>query len=210
MSSFRKFGLALCCTLIAAAMNQAPTAAQQPKQAPAKQAQSPKQATTPAQSQTQQDQPPAPKEIALTDKQVEGVLDSQKEMDAVAAKIPQPKGNQPPKPDPKIQSQFDDVAKKYGFASYTDYNDAVATISMVLGGFDPKTKTYVGPEAMLKQQISAVQADKKIPAKEKKAALDEMNAMLKSPPPPLQNKGNIDVIAKYYDRLAAVMQEGGE
>lgn len=147
-----------------------------------------------------------PKEIALTDKQIEEVLASQKEFDAIAAKIPQTQ-NADAKPDPKVIAQFEDVAKKHGFASYAEYNDAVETISLVLGGFDPKTKTYVGPEAVLKQQIAAVQADKKMPAKDKKATLDEMDAMLKSPPPPLQNKGNIDLVAKYYDKLAAAMSE---
>ena len=149
-----------------------------------------------------------PPSVDPRSKQIEGVLNSQKDLDAIAAKIPQPKGNEPPKPDPAITAQFEDVAKKNGFASYTEYNEAVETISVVLGGFDPKTKTYVGPEAVLKQQIAAVQADKKMPAKDKKAALDEMNAMLKSPPPPLQNKANIDLVTKYYDRLAAAMADG--
>ena len=192
--------------LIAAApaFAQAPPAKQPApaKQAPAKAA--------PAQKQAEPaPEPEAPpfKEVALTDKMVEGVIDSQKELDAIAAKIPQPKPNEEPKPDPAIIAQFEDVAKKHGFADYAAYNNAVETISVVLGGFDPKTKTYVGPEAMMKQQIAAVQADKKMPAKDKKAALDEMNAMLKSPPPAIQNKGNIDLVAKYYDKLAALLND---
>lgn len=177
----------------------APASAQQ-KRAPA----------APAQKAAPQAQPapPAPqfKEVALTDKQVEGALAAQKDMDAIAAKIPQPKGNQPPKPDPAILAQFEDAAKKNGFASYAEYNEVVATIGMVMGGFDPKTKSYIGPEAALKQQIAALQADKTMPAKEKKAALGEMNAALKSPPPAIQNQANIDLVTKYYDKLAAVMQ----
>lgn len=150
--------------------------------------------------------PQPPKEVALTEKQIEEVLASQKEFDDIAAKIPEDQ-NADARPDPKIIAQFEDVAKKHGFASYADYNDVVETVSAVLGGFDPNTKSYVGPEAILKQQIAAVQADKKMPAKDKKAALDEMNAMLKSPPPPLQNKANIDLVTKYYDKLAAAMAE---
>lgn len=172
------------------------------KQAPAKAVPAQKQAAPVAQPES-----PPFKETVLTDKQVEGVIDSQKELDVVAAKIPQPKPNEEPKPDPAITAQFEDIAKKYGFANYAEYNNAVETISVVLGGFDPKTKTYVGPEALMKQQIAAVQADKKVPAKDKKAALDEMNAMLKSPPPPIQNKGNIDIIGKYYDKLAALLND---
>lgn len=152
-------------------------------------------------------QPPAPeplKQTALSDKQVEGVLAAQKDLDAITDKLPQ---DAPAKPDPKITAQLDDVAKKNGFANYREYNDVVENIMLVLGGFDPKTKTYVGTEAVIKQQIAAVQADKKIPAKDKKVALDELNGALKQPQPAIENKGNIDIVAKYYDKLTAAMQE---
>jgi gamma-glutamyl phosphate reductase len=78
---------------------------------------------------------------------------------------------------------------------------------MVLAGFDPATKQYVGAEAVLKAQIAAVQADKKMPAKDKKRALDEMNAALKTPAPAIENKANIDLVAKYYDKLADALQD---
>jgi hypothetical protein len=76
---------------------------------------------------------------------------------------------------------------------------------MVLGGFDPVTKKYVGSEAVIKAQIAQVQADKKMSAKDKKDAIADLNQALKAPEPPLQNKGNIDVVTKYYDKLAAIM-----
>jgi hypothetical protein len=141
---------------------------------------------------------PAPmKQMALTEKQIEGVLGASKEIDAITDKVP---ANA--KPDPKVEAQLDAVAKKNGFASYKDYNDVTDNISMVLAGFDPATKQYVGAEAVLKAQIAAVEADKKMPAKNKKAALDEMNAALKTPAPVIENKGNIDLVTKYYDKLA--------
>jgi hypothetical protein len=148
--------------------------------------------------------PPALKQIALTDKQIENVLAAQKDLDEVTSKIPD---NAMDKPDPKIVAQLDAVSKKYGFVDYADYNAVVDNISLVLGGFDPKTKTYVGPDAVVKGQIDAVNADKKMPAKEKKEALGELNDALKNPPPAVANKGNIDLVGKYYDKLVAAMQE---
>src|SRR5580704_16344864 len=50
-----------------------------------------------------------------------------------------------------------------------------------------------------------LEADKKMSAKDKKDALADLNQALKAPEPPLQNKGNIDVVTKYYDKLAAIM-----
>ena len=145
-------------------------------------------------------QTPALKQTALTDKQLDGVLAAQKDMDAITEKLPENTA-----PDAKVIAQLDGVAKKYGFASYDDYNNVVDNISLVLGGFDPATKKYVGTEAVIKAQIAQVQADKKMPAKDKKEALDELNEALKTPAPAVENKGNIDLVGKYYDKLVAAL-----
>jgi hypothetical protein len=147
---------------------------------------------------------PALKQIALTEKQIEGVLASQKELDAITEKLPE---DAMEKPDPKVTAQLDVVAKKYGFADYAEYNVVIDNVSLVMGGFDPQTKKYVGNDVVLKQQIAAVQADKKMSAKEKKEALADLNEALKAPSPAIENKGNIDVVGKYYDKLAAAMSE---
>ena len=76
---------------------------------------------------------------------------------------------------------------------------------MVLAGFDPATKKYVGSDAVIKSQIAQVEADKKISAKDKKQALADLNEALKAPEPPIENKGNIDLIAKYYNKLADLL-----
>jgi hypothetical protein len=131
------------------------------------------------------------------------VLTAQKDMDAITEKLPENA-----KPDPKITAQLEAVAKKNGFASYDEYNDVVANINMVLGGFDPATKKYVGSDAVIKAQIAQVQADKKISPKDKKEALADLNEALTSPAPPIENKGNIDLVAKYYDKLADAL--GGD
>jgi hypothetical protein len=154
----------------------------------------------PAPSQAAPAETPTLKQIALTDKQIDGVLAAQKDMDAITAKLPENTA-----PDQKVIGQLDAVAKKYGFASYDDYNNVVDNISLVLGGFDPASKKYVGSEAVLKSQIAQVQADKKMPAKDKKEALDELNEALKTPAPAVENKGNIDLVGKYYDKLVAAL-----
>ena len=165
--------------------------------AQAKQQMEPAQAAPPPQAQ-----PPALKQIALTDKQIEGVLAAQKDMNAITDKLPQDA-----KPNPKVIAQLADIAKKNGFASYDEYNAVLDNISLVLGGIDPATKKYVGSEAVIKAQIAEVQADKKMSAKDKKQALDDLNKALKAPEPAVENKGNIDLVVKNYDKLNAVLGE---
>lgn len=144
--------------------------------------------------------PPPIKQMALTDKQIEGVVAGQKDIDAIMEKLPRSG-----KPDPKVVAQLEALAKKNGFASYGEYANVVANISLVLAGFDPATKKYVGAEAVIKSQIAQVEADKKMSAKDKKEALADLNDELKTPEPPIENKGNIDLIAKYYDKLADLL-----
>ena len=179
--------LGLACLLSAATLGASgPVFAQAKQAAPAPQA-------APAQA-------PALKQIALTDKQLDAVIAAQKDMDAITEKLPENAA-----PDQKALAQLDAVAKKHGFASYDDYSNVIDNISLVLGGFDPATKKYVGADAVIKAQIAQIQADKKMPAKDKKEALDELNQALKTPAPAVENKGNIDLVAKYYDKLIAAL-----
>lgn len=180
------FGVA--CLVSVTALASSGAAFAQAKQQPA-----PAQQAAPAQE-------PSLKQIVLTDKQLDGVLAAQKDIDAITAKL-----SENTAPDAKVIAQLDGVAKKHGFASYDDYNNVVDNISLVLGGFDPTTKKYVGAEAVIKSQIAQVDADKKMPAKDKKEALDELNQALKTPAPAIENKANIDLVGKYYDKLVAAL-----
>ena len=142
------------------------------------------------------------KQIPLTQKQIDGVVAAQKDMDAITSKL-QPNA----RPDAKVMASLEAVAKKNGFASYDDYNNVMDNISIVYGGIDPASKKYVGSEAVIKSQIAQVQADKKMSANDKKQALEELNQALKQPEPPVQNKGNIDLVVQNFDKLAAIMGE---
>jgi len=187
--------LSIACLAASMAMLSSSDVLAQAKQAPPKQMAPAPQAAPPQEAPV--------KQMALSEKQIGGVLTAQKDMNAITEKLPENA-----KPDPKITAQLEAVAKKNGFASYDEYNDVVANISMVLGGFDPVTKKYVGSDAVIKAQIAQVQADKKMSPKDKKEALADLNEALKSPAPPIENKGNIDLVAKYYDKLADAL--GGD
>jgi hypothetical protein len=185
--------LSISCLAVVMAIAFTGDALAQAKQAPPKQ-------MAPAQAAAPAAQPPAMKQIALTERQIEGVLAASKDMDAITEKLPDNT-----RPDPKVTAQLEAVAKKNGFASYDEYNSVVDNIGLVLGGFDPATRKYVGSDVVIKAQIAEVQADKKMSANDKKEALADLNEALKSPAPPIENKGNIDLVGKYYDKLAAIM-----
>jgi hypothetical protein len=137
-------------------------------------------------------------QIPLTDQQVQSFLAAQKDIDVILQKMPQGSAE----PDAKTMAELDAIAKKYNFASYTEYDAVASNIGLVMSGIDPQTKKYVGTEAVLKQQIAAVQADKSLSPKDKAEGLDDLNAQLKSVQP-VKIPGNIDLVTKYYDKLVA-------
>ncbi len=189
--------LGVACLAAAIATASADDALAQARQVPPQQ-------TAPA-PQAAPPQPPAVRQIALTDKQIEGVLAAQKDLDAITTKLVDNA-----RPDPGITAQLEDVARKHGFASYGEYSNVVDNISIVLAGFDPATKQYVGTETVIKAQIARVQADKKMSPNDKKEALADLSDALKSPAPPIENKGNIDLVGKYYDKLADALGDDQE
>ena len=140
----------------------------------------------------------AVKQIKLTDQQIEGFINAQKDMSAVAEKMQ----SNSDKPDPKVQAELESIAKKHGFASFQEYDDVAANISMVMAGIDPQSKAFTEPKVAIQKEIEEVQGDKSIPEKEKKQMLEELNEALKSAQP-IQFPGNIELVKKYYDKIDA-------
>src|SRR5262249_35841645 len=73
------------------------------------------------------------KQIRLTDKHIQGFMAASKDMARLYD------GADPDKPDPKVEAQAGDIAKKSGFASLAEYEDASMNIAMIMYGIDPQT-----------------------------------------------------------------------
>jgi hypothetical protein len=140
------------------------------------------------------------KQIKLTEKHIQGVMAAYKDM----AKLYD--GVNPDKPDPKVEAQAAAVAKRNGFASLVEYDDAWMNISMIISSIDPQTKKFTEPPEQIKKEIAALKADKSVPEADKKEDLAQLEAALKNTKP-IQFKENIALVLKYFDKLAPLMQE---
>jgi hypothetical protein len=143
----------------------------------------------------------AVKQIPLTDKHIEGFISAQKDMASVAEKM---QGNSD-KPDPKVQAELETIAKKHGFASFQEYDDVAANISMVMAGIDPQSRAFTEPKVAIQKEIDEVKGDNSIPEKEKKQMLDELAEALKSAQP-IQHPGNVELVKKNWEKIDAVLQ----
>jgi hypothetical protein len=142
------------------------------------------------------------KQIKLTEKQVQGFIAAQKDMNAMADKLEGAAGDSP---DPAVQAELEAVAKKNGFADFAEYDDVAVNISIVLGGLDPQTKVFTEPQAAITKEIADVTADKTIADAEKKQILEELNEALKFAEP-VQYKENIELVTKYADQFETTQQ----
>jgi hypothetical protein len=115
-------------------------------------------------------------------------------------------GADPDKPDPKMEAQAAAVAKRNGFASLAEYDDASMNISMIMSGIDPQSRKFTEPPEQIKREIAALKADKSVPEMEKREGLAQLEAALKNAKP-IQFKENIALVLKYFDKLAPLIQE---
>jgi hypothetical protein len=139
-------------------------------------------------------------QIKLTEKHIQGFMAASKDM----AKLYD--GANADQPDPKVEAQAGAVAKKNGFASLAEYEDASMNIAMIMSGIDPQTKKFTEPPEQIKREIAALKADKSVPEAEKKEDLAQLEATLKNAKP-IRFKENIALVLKYFDKLAPLMQE---
>jgi hypothetical protein len=140
------------------------------------------------------------KQIKLTEKHIQGFMAAFKDM----AKLYD--DADPDKPDPKVEAQAGAIAKKGGFASLAEYEDASMNIAMIMYGIDPQTKKFTEPSEQIKKEITALKADKSVPEAEKREGLVQLEAALKDAKP-VQFKENVGLVLKYFDKLAPIMQE---
>jgi hypothetical protein len=140
------------------------------------------------------------KQIKLTETQIQSFMAA---YDGIAKLY---YGANADKSDPKVEAQAAALAKKNGFASLAQYDDVLTNIIMIMFGIDPQTKNFTEPPEQIKNEITALKADKSVPEADKKQGLAQLEAALKIAKP-IQFKENIALVLKYYDQLAPFMQE---
>ena len=146
------------------------------------------------------------KQLELTDKHVTSFIAAQKDFQPLATKLAE--GSE--KPDEALTKELEAIAQKNGFASFAEFEDVGANITVVLDGLDRKTGAYTDPVEKMKKELEEIKADSTIPADDKKLAVDDLNEEIKASVP-LKFKGNIDVVkARLKEIEELIPEEQGE
>lgn len=141
------------------------------------------------------------KQIKLTEKQVQNFLAAQKDLAPLSKKL-EAAGD---KPDPQLEAQVEQIAKKNGFADLQEFDDVAANVQLVLSGLDPQTGSFTEPAELIRRDIEQINRETKMPEKEKATAVAEMQEALKNAPT-LQFKENIPVVKKYQKQLGQAFE----
>lgn len=145
------------------------------------------------------------KQMQLNDKQVESFIAAQKDFAPLASKLLE--GGE--KPSDNLIGELEAVAKKHGFATFAEYEDVGANISIVLEGLDRKSGEYVDPVEKMKKELDDIKADTSIPEEDKKLAIDDLNLEIAAAQP-LKFKENVEVVKKHRDAIEKLIPEEGE
>ncbi len=146
------------------------------------------------------------KQIELTDKMVTSFIAAQKDFAPLAGKLAEGGDS----PDAALTKELEDIAKKHGFASFAEFEDVGANITLILDGLDRSSGTYTDPVEKMKKELEDIKGDATIPAEDKKLAVDDLTQEIAAAQP-LQHKGNIDVVKKHISEIEALIpEEAGE
>jgi hypothetical protein len=159
-----------------------------------------RQAQPPSQQQAQPEEEAEVEQIELTQNHIDAFIATQKEITPITAKL-----NPNAQPSKQMMAQMESIAKKNGFKDFDEFGDVGANIGLVFGGIDPLSKKYE-PARLIERTIAAVNADKKIPAAQKKQILQELQ-QASTAMPTLKYPANADLIANNYDRLKSVIEQ---
>lgn len=142
------------------------------------------------------------KQIELNDKLVTSFIAAQKDFEPLANKLIEG-GDEP---DAALTKELEDIAKKHGFASFAEFEDVGANITLILDGLDRSSGEFTDPIEKMKKELEDIKADDSIPADDKKLAIDDLTQEIAASEP-LKFQGNIDVVKKHVAEIEALIPE---
>lgn len=141
------------------------------------------------------------KQVQLTEQKVQSFVKAQGDLASMASKI-QSAGD---KPDPALQAELEGIAKKHGFASFSELDDVAANISIVMAGLDSQTGTFTDPVEALQKELEDVKKDESIPAADKEQLVQELTEAIKTTPP-VQYKENVEIVKAHRAEIEKALQ----
>jgi hypothetical protein len=154
-----------------------------------------------SQESTEEPHPEGIRQIKLTEAQVKKFISAQPDLAGIGPKLQQA-GDAA---DAALDAELDGIAKKHGFADFSELDDVAANISIVMAGLDTQTGQFTEPVEALKKELEEVKADTSIPDDDKKQLVDELSEAIKTTPQ-LQHRENVDLVKAHRDEIEKALE----
>jgi len=140
-------------------------------------------------------------QIKLTEAQVKGYIAAQPELTVILPKL-RATGDEPA---PALEAELDGIAKKHGFADFSELDDVAANISIVMAGLDAETGEFTEPVEAFKKELAEVEADTSIPEADKKQLVEELTEAVKTTPI-LKHRENVELVKAHREALVKALE----
>jgi hypothetical protein len=141
------------------------------------------------------------KQMKLTEGQVTNFVSAQPDLANVSSKLQDANAE----PDDKTKAELEAIAKKHGFASFSELDDVAANISLVMAGIDSQTGEFTDPSEALTKELNDIKADASIADADKKQLVDELTEAIKATPK-VEHKENVDIVKAHRAEIEKALQ----
>ena len=137
------------------------------------------------------------KQAPLTEDQVKNYIAAMADMQSAMGDAPADAAE----PDAKTMTKLEDVAKQHGFKDFDEYNKVAGNVALVLDGDRPRNQGLCRRRQDDRRSRSRRSRPTSRCRRRTRKPRSRICSSNSSPPPPVANKGNIDLVVKYYDKL---------
>jgi len=141
------------------------------------------------------------KQIKLTDKQVTDFIAAQPELAKISDKLQGTNGT----PDAAAQTELETIAKKHGFADFSELDDVASNISLIMAGLDAQSGEFTDPSEALTKELASVKADNSIAEADKKQLVDQLTDAIKSTPK-VEHPENVAIVKAHRAEIEKALQ----
>lgn len=110
------------------------------------------------------------------------------------------------RPDPALQDKLDEVARRNGFANFSEAEYVRTVISLTMAHLDPGTGIYRNPTAEIEKEIDEVRRDQTLPKAERESILKELIEARNALAPGPYLKENVEIVRKRLKDIEQVLQ----
>ena len=139
-------------------------------------------------------------QVELTAEMVEKFIAAQKLIREKATEIETADGD-----DQQLTALLGEIAKKAGFASFEEFDNVAANVTLIMAGISLETGVYTDPKDSIRVEMEDIKADASLTDVQRKALIEELDEAIKLTPD-VKFPKNVEVVKKYAKEIETALE----